>query len=870
MKKILSLLIMVTIIFGTLTCLCGINAFAAADYTTEVWKPVEIQLTSSVAYENHFTDTEIDAVFTHADGTVITLPGFWKEGMTWAVRFSPTKTGSWSYKITCKDEANKGLFSEGVIEAVATTSKNKLAQHGFIKTVDNQHYYSYDDGTPFFWLGDTHWQAPMNESTEVCNYPGCTCGNQFKHMVDDRIEKGFNVYQTYFVPGSGNGEKSCWSDFKYKKPNTEIFNNKIDTMFEYLGENGFVIAVGLGCHNSTMSNTNWTREVYLRFARYIVARYACYSIVWISGQEITNDKDAGEKGLTVFEAYCEMSSHIEELDGYKHPNSAHMYPAKGDAAMQQILDKSNWHDSWTIQGGHGGLNRPKQKDMYSSYYLACLSGKFKPFIESELDYEDINCGGFTGYDASRIGAWKAILCGSAGFTYGVTGIWANCFSTNGFTGWYTPGGKSYNYEPWYMGLDKPGSFEMTYMKNFFEDIHEWWNLVPLYKNVTYGDFLKDEHITFARNLEGTTYVGLINKTETKSIGTLKLLDDSKTYTAYWYNARNGKYIKIEDNIKTVNGEYKMPEKPDNRDWIFLITSDGIDAHYEENTFVDLNPNYDQVAIKGTAVTPVSVTAVGGITYKGSKKASQTMTDKTINLYDNDATTVWEPFSDRTTQTFIYDLGKAYNLSHVTITPDDNHIIPKFRIEGSNDMSLWNIITDTSVRSVENPGKGSEPLAGAYRYVKIILLNAETLTDVKSKADAEAKPYECYYNSFTENGYSVTRIKDVVVYAEGEATEIKTESLVASTLGSANQGDANNGNGEGDGTTDGGNNGGNTNTGNNGGSDNGQATATPAGTDNGDKPAGNNTVMFIIIGVAAVVVIGAVVAVVVIKKKKSQK
>lgn len=36
-----------------------------------------------------------------------------------------------------------------------TTFKNKL---GKLRVADNQHYLEFDDGTPFFYLGDTAWE----------------------------------------------------------------------------------------------------------------------------------------------------------------------------------------------------------------------------------------------------------------------------------------------------------------------------------------------------------------------------------------------------------------------------------------------------------------------------------------------------------------------------------------------------------------------------------------------------------------------------------------------------------------------------------------------------------------------------------------
>ncbi len=763
MKRILSAMLILMMVCGMFTALCGLTVLAEADYKTEVWKTVEITFTSSVEYKKPYIATEIDAVFTHTDGTTITLPGFWKEGDTWAVRFSPTKEGTWSYKVTCKDAENAGLNGEGTIEAIASTSNEELHKRGFIKTIENEHYYAYNDGTPFFWLADTNWQAFMNVSTEVCNYPGCDCGNQFKHIVDNRKEKGFNVYQTYFVPGAGNGEKSVWNDpGKFEKPNTDIFNDKVDAMFEYLNEQGFVIALGLGCHNSTMGNTSgWKADVYLRFARYIVARYACYSIVWISGQEITNTEEAKEKGKTVFEAYMEMSALIEELDGYKHPNSAHMYPAMATAPMQVTLDTSYWHDSWTIQGGHGGV--AKSKDMYLSYYTACNRGIFKPFIESEINYEDINCGGFTGYNATRFSSWKAVLCGSAGITYGVTGIWANCFSTSTFTGWFDGKGGSYNYEPWYMGLDKPGSYEMSYMKQFFETIPDWWKLNPAFKNTGYGDFLSNEMNVLATTNDSSTMVAYFYS-KTKDTGTLKQLDKTATYTAYWFNPLTGKYILVEENIKPTNGTYAIPERPTKSDWVFLITTADLGNLPMEATFVDLNPEYNQVAISGNPVEPVAVTAIGGITYKGAKKGAQTMTDNTSYLYDNDATTIWKPFIDRPTQTFLFDLGSVQNLSGIVINPVEGTAIPKFRVEGSNNLTDWTIITNTAVRDTYNPDKVSEPLSGNFRFVKVILLNPDTLMITEDMVADQ--PYKTYWNVHTENAYTMTEITDLIIYSNG--------------------------------------------------------------------------------------------------------
>lgn len=735
------------------------NDHLITEYQGEVWSPVEVTLWSGKVYKNPYLDAEIDGVFTHTDGTRIAIPGFWKEGQLWALRFSPTKTGEWHYEITCSDEKNSGLFKSGTIQALEPTKDTDLARHGFVTVKEGQHYYSHADGTPFFWLGDTNWQAFTNLSTTTCNYPGCSCGSQFKHIVDNRLEKGFTVYQTYFVPEAGNGEKPLWLDGQHRKPDTEVFNTKVDEMFAYLHDKGQVIALGLGCHTSTMSRMRL--EDLLRFTRYVVARYACYSVVWISGQEITDEAPSITPGYSAFDCYLEASALIEQLDGYGHPNSAHMYPMPIEDERAQRLDRTSWHDSWTLQGGHCMV---QPATFYQGYYEARNTGVVKPFVEGETNYEDINCGGFTGYDLNRYSAWNAMLCGSAGFTYGVTGIWASAFSTSNFVGWLGET-TSFSYDPWYMGLDKPGSFEMAYMKRFFTAIGPWYDLIPHFDNGDSAPYLRRGRAALAATQDASLIVSYFFNDTSDSTGTICILSPERSYDAYWFDPRTGKFIPLEEGITAANGEYKVPKRPTKEDWVLLLTAIGLGAHYEETLPEDQNPTFQEVPPTGSPVTPVDVVALGGITYRGNIKDSQSMTDPTIRLYDGDISTVWTPFAQRTTQTLLFDLGTPHSLSHMTITPAEGTVLPNFRIYGSNDKESWTILVDTARRDVPHPGMGSEPLKGTYRYVKLLLLNPESVN--VGEDQLSTLPYKAMYNPMSGNSYSVTRIAEITLYSLGE-------------------------------------------------------------------------------------------------------
>ena len=772
MKKLLSLVLCLAVMAGLLAML-DFTVLAEPDYTTQVWKPAEITLTSAVRYKNHYTDTEIDATFTHEDGTVMTIPGFWKEAQTWAVRFAPTKEGTWTYKITCKDETNTGLHNiTGTLLATKNTGNTDVDKHGFIRLSDNKRYFTYADGTPFLWIGDTNWQAPNYVQFDKCNYPGCSCGSQFKHEVDDRVAKGFTVYQTYFdtAESDGGGQRGkiagIWKTH-FTKPNTDVFNDKIDKMFAYLGEKGMTAAIGFGVHNSTMNNIK--EDDFLRFVRYCVARYTCYSAAWICGQEVTNNVKTPMTGSkTVLEVYMDGSALVDQLDPYDHPSGAHMYRLTVDDTCCRQLDAQPWHNWWTLQTGHSGYLAAKS--YYRDFYTNKITGTVKPILETEANYEDINCGGFNGYENARYSAWNSMMNGCVGYTYGVTGIWANCYSNERNTGWlgYET---SYSYEPWFIGLSKPGSYEMTYIRRFFENLPDWSKLVPRFYDISYGDFLMKETRELMSTDDQSTIIAYFSDSSLDT-GTIKKLNNDKPYTAYWYDVLTGKYILIGKDIHAENGSYTVPKRPTKSDWALVLTTEDMGTLPMETPYQDPYATDADNTIKGALIKPVAVSAIGGCYYENNK-----LVDQTTALYDLNGSTSWVPYADRTSQTIIYDLGKTYDVEHLTITPTKGTTIPKFRVYGSNDGNDWTILSDTSLRKDKMLSADgtyfSEKLSGQWRYVKLLLLNA-----VSTSAGKQEKNIEYTSNKMQGVCYTHTSIAEISVF--GNETTVTPEPTAAPT------------------------------------------------------------------------------------------
>ncbi len=676
---------------------------------TNTFKRCEIILNSTKSYSNPFLDVEIDATFTHEDGSVITLPGFWNGGSEWKVRFCPEKAGKWNYSVSCSDKENSSLCACGIIEASECEPKNDLERHGYVRLEEGKRYLVYGDGTPFFYIGDTHWQMPDYERLHECNYPGCSCGNQFKHLVDDRVKKGFNVYQTYFdsamSDGGGNKTVNRWWTDNYTKINPQAFNDTMDIMMEYLASCGITVALGFGVHNNSIAAYKSNPEPILAFARYCVARYASFPVIWITGQEINYEFDVKD----VFDIWCKVGELVGKLDGYKRPNGAHSLPMKSDDERAKKLDAQPWHQWWTLQAGHGGVSTIQPRFFYESYYK---NEKVKPYIETECQYEDIYCNGFTGHDASRIGAYHAIQCGSAGFTYGVTGVWAMGWNQKDDCGWET-----YSPEPWYIGMDKPGSEQIMYLKKFYEYVG-WSKLEPNFA-VDCGAFELRKYVSVS-HIGQDVFVALFYANDAET-GTLYGLKPNVKYQARWFNTISGKFIDLPDVISS-DGAYDVPNKPSNRDWILLLNSYDLGPYETEVHRGFIYPNAGECNEAGDEIAVAAITA-----------SSFEEGFPIENLLVDDEEKTWRGFKNATSQTIVVDFGKPTEVGFIrfeTTMPSPFYF--DYRFFGSNDGENYDLISEHPGFRIAIGGrwpKAYEPLDVNYRYIKLFI-NSTTATSPK--------------------------------------------------------------------------------------------------------------------------------------------
>lgn len=515
-----------------------------AQNTIEVWKQVELTFKSSKCYDNPFLDVDLIAVFTNNSGDTISRPAFWDGGNTWKVRFAPTKIGKWTYKLTGALVDDFQGNKTGFVNAVKYKGKLSIYKNGFLKISPNKRYFVYDNGKPFFYLADTHWFLPL-EKWDECNAPDCK--SQFKFMVDKRNQQEFTVYQV-----QTNGIKLV--EDSVVSIDTKSFQD-IDRKFDYLVSKGFVINTSIGsAHNYALVLGIKGAE---RLAKYWVARYGAYPVVWMTGQEVDIDK---HKYLEIWKAAART---IDKYDDYHHPHGAHLW----DNSNATLFNSENWHNFHMVQGGHiiwgGGT---QTKDFYKNFYDNI---PIKPLLESEANYEDLGKDKKCTTTDIRNAAYKSILCGSLGFGYGVQGIWQDCY-TQTECGCCTDWG----IKTWYEGLQAPGGNQMQYLKKFFSSF-EWNKLEPRFDNsdwieINSSDEKEKEKVVLSTISNEKYLLYLYSEKDIPVL--LKNLNPAKKYKAKWFDPRQGKFLDINESPKIGSTSWTVPQKPSKDDYILLLSS----------------------------------------------------------------------------------------------------------------------------------------------------------------------------------------------------------------------------------------------------------------------------------------------------------
>ncbi len=536
--------------------------------TVKTYLASEIELTSAKIYSNPFEDVDVDVVFS-LNGKEMVWPAFWDGGNTWRVRFSLPEAGVWTYTVKSTDNDNKGFSLNGTIECVKYDGELDIYKRGFLKTEPNIRYFMYADGTPFFYLGDTHWNFAVEEFDEPGEHAGeLQCESHFKYIVDRRWEQGFNVYQSEPIDAKYDLSEGLFES------DIEGFKD-LDRRFKYIAEKGFVHAnAQLKFPSMLIWLKRWQDKEYLeRLGRYWAARYAAYPCLWTLGQEVDNDfyftRGDQRKFQKEDNPFKDIARGLYKNDPHKHPLTAHMEffnldsnpGADGTSVSKSAFRETEGHTWYGYQWSRG-LDRPLD---YSFGKDGWLNGQGKVCILYESRYEGL----WTKSLGARSEGWIAYLNGLYGYGYGAIDIWLYKSTydvdreTNDGVDIVTPEDKK---TPWSVAIEYDTVKHLKYMRDFFESL-EWWRLIPRFDSPAFFTAEKENFYSIATDEKNTIVVYFFNVGH--ETGALKNLDMCQ-YSYQWFNPRTNEYSEERTFYPDAHRTYRVENKPDKMDMVLLV------------------------------------------------------------------------------------------------------------------------------------------------------------------------------------------------------------------------------------------------------------------------------------------------------------
>lgn len=546
-----------------------------ADVITSRWVAAELSFTSSTEYGNKESFNIImDVVFTNREsGTTLKIPAFYDGDNTFKVRFAPTEYGIWDAKTECAQEASLN----GITKTVGSNYYEgdlDIYKHGFIKTQEGKKYFVYADGTPFFYLGDTHWTM----YTEELDSAGKNAGNiqtssHFKYIVDKRVEQGFTVYQSEPI----NSPFSLTNGLSGS--DLDGFQ-KADKYYQYIAQKGLVHANAEFFYPMSLTEKLMKDEAYLeKISRYWVARFGAYPVMWTLGQEVDNTfnygNDTTKFGYTD-NPWVKIAEYIHKYDAYSQPLTAHQCGSdkttvtgagslKGAGGMSAFYYeekfKNNtstghswWASQWTFKKDVR-YNEAVPKDYWAS-------GKPTVYYEGRYCYQ------WTDDFGARVQGWVAFLNGMCGYGYGVIDVWyyGGTYSSRIIDGTVNEVTDDDLKKTWSEVLECPSTLQMGYLKDFLIK-YKWWNFTPDFYDGTFFNANTNTLYANASDGNGTYIIYMYNRGTTS--GELVNLEANATYSLTWFNPRSNEYVNVNSKLKG-KSSYEIPQKPDIEDWVLVV------------------------------------------------------------------------------------------------------------------------------------------------------------------------------------------------------------------------------------------------------------------------------------------------------------
>jgi hypothetical protein len=411
------------------------------------------------------------------------------------------------------------------------------------------------DGRPFFYLADTAWSLFHRLTRDEADL-----------YLRNRLAKGFTVIQAVALSESDGlrtpnayGERPLVENDP-RRPNERYFAH-VDWVIDRAAEVGLTFALLPTWGDKWHSRQNEPGPKVFHdaatardFGRFIGRRYGSRPVIFVLG---------GDRNVETPEDLALTRAFAEGLKETA-PKTLVTYHPRGPGRSSDALHREPWLDFNMIQSSHTGRGSDNGGNVEHDRALEPA----KPTLDGEPRYEALMVDFYmrganpaVHFDDSdvRMAAYRALLAGAAGHTYGNNNIWQM----------WSPGRPSVlgADTPWSEAIDHPGAFQMGHVRRLFES-RPWEQLEP------------DQGLLVGPNPPGDGFVrAAVARDRSFAFvysprGEPVMVDQgrlgARDLTAWWFDPRYGRAYFVHTGVGTANQVFTPPSSGRGCDWILVL------------------------------------------------------------------------------------------------------------------------------------------------------------------------------------------------------------------------------------------------------------------------------------------------------------
>jgi hypothetical protein len=433
-----------------------------------------------------------------------------------------------------------------------------------LKISDNHRFFVKEDGTPFFYLGDTAWELFHRLNREEAD-----------RYLTNRAKKGFTVIQAVAlaeVDGLNTANVYGHRPLLHNDPTQPDVKDGLANDYwdhvDYIVDkaNSLGLFIGFLPTWGDKWNKKWgvgggafTPQSAAVYGQWLGRRYKHKAIIWILGGDRPVET---ERHREIIRA---MARGLSEGDGGTHLKTFHPPGGNGSSTWWHNDD---WLDFNMRQNGHAVEFTGRYDQTRADYDRRPV----KPVLDGEPIYEDHpvsfnarKLGHSIAADVRRPLYWD-LFSGACGHTYGHHSVWQM----------YDPRrGQPINNPlmPWFEALDQPGAGQMQHVKHLLLS-RPFLSRIPDDSVIVTGRVPTSipgaGRYRFVATRDQSGSYAMVYAPVGRAFKVRMDKITGPTVKAWWFDPRTGRATAIGEFSNNGEREFTPPDRGEMLDWVLVL------------------------------------------------------------------------------------------------------------------------------------------------------------------------------------------------------------------------------------------------------------------------------------------------------------